>query len=45
MEKYGEAPTCEHTWPVEFIDENKNMGFAWEEIYTFLYLNLISFCK
>ena len=30
--KYGQAPTCEHRWPEEFIDENMNLGLAWNDI-------------
>ena len=30
--KYGQAPTCEHPWPEEFIDENMNLELAWNDI-------------
>ena len=29
--KYRQAPTCEQTWPIEFIDENTNLELAWKD--------------
>ena len=32
-QKYRQAPTCEQTWPVQFIDENTNVELPWKDIY------------
>ena len=40
-QKYRQAPTCEQTWPVQFIDENTNVELTWKDIYKNIYISSI----